>query len=129
MAKRILIVEDNAPTREILCKLVSDRHYDVSEAADGDDAIEAIKRGNIDGMLLDLLMPNRDGIEVLVWLKSEYPGMPVVVMTQAGGGHDISYPEIAERFGAARAFRKPVTAKKVVEALSILEETWAAASS
>ncbi len=124
MTKRILIVEDSAPTRDIIRHLVNGLGYETAEAVDGDDAIEAIKNGGVDGILLDLLMPNRDGIEVLVWLKAERPEIPVVVLTQAGGGRGISYPEIAERFGALKAFHKPVTKDNVHEALELLAEAW-----
>lgn len=124
MSRRILIVDDNQLTREIIRELVTKHRYLTGEAKDGNDAIECVKQGGIDGIILDLMMPDRDGLEVLVWLKSEHPGMPVVVITNAGEGHDVSYPEIAERFGAIKAFHKPVTKNIVDEAVAMLEAAW-----
>jgi CheY-like chemotaxis protein len=124
MPRRILIVDDNQPTREIIRELVTKHGHLTGEARDGNDAIECVKQGDIDGMILDLVMPDRDGLEVLVWLKSERPDMPVVVMTNAGEGRDISYPEIAERFGALKAFFKPVTKENVDASVRLLEDAW-----
>lgn len=125
MPKRILIVDDNEPTRAIIREIIAPLDYLTSEAKDGNDAIECVKQGGIDGMILDLIMPERDGLEVLVWLKSEAPGMPVVVITSAGEGHDdISYPEIAERFGALKAFEKPVSKDMILKSVELLSAAW-----
>lgn len=124
MPRRILIVDDNQPTREIIRELVTRHGHLTGEASDGNDAIECVKLGGIDGIILDLLMPDRDGLEVLVWLKSERPDLPVVVITNAGKEQDVNYPEIAERFGALKAFHKPVTKENVDESVRLLETAW-----
>ncbi len=125
MPKRILIVDDSEQTRAIIREIIVPLGYAISEATDGNDAIESVKQGGIDGMILDLIMPNRDGLEVLVWLKSERPDLPVVVITSAGEGHDdISYPGIAERFGALKAFEKPISQRMVLDAVDLLSGAW-----
>ncbi|MCK5778642.1 MAG: response regulator [Rhodospirillales bacterium] len=125
MPKRILIVDDSESTRSIIREIIKPLGYPISEAEDGNHAIESIRQGGIDGMILDLLMPDRDGLEVLVWLKRERPDLPVVVITVAGKGlDDISYPAIAERFGAIKAFEKPITKDMVLEAVELLAASW-----
>jgi len=124
MAERILIVDDDEQTCEIIREIIAPLGVSISEAEDGNAAIEYIKQGGVDGMILDLIMPDKDGLEVLSWLKSERPDLPVVVITSAGEGHDIDYTEISERFGALKAFRKPVSKGKVLEAVGLLQAAW-----
>ena len=71
MTKSILIVDDDSLTRDIMRAHLESHGYRIEEAQNGIKAIEAIKNGKIDAMVLDILMPVSDGIEVLVWLKKE----------------------------------------------------------
>ena len=71
MTKSILIVDDDSLTRDIMRVHLESHGYRIEEAQNGIKAIDAIKNGKIDAMVLDILMPVSDGIEVLVWLKKE----------------------------------------------------------
>jgi DNA-binding response OmpR family regulator len=61
----VLVVDDDASVRAMLGYLLHDEGYDVREAADGADAIDALTADAPDCMVLDLMMPNVDGVEVL----------------------------------------------------------------
>lgn len=68
---RILVVEDEHELRELIARWLETRHYQVSEAADGRDAIDLLEAGlDPDVILLDLTMPRMDGREFLDWLRS-----------------------------------------------------------
>lgn len=90
--KKILIAEDE----EILLNVLKDRFeaesWEVSTARDGEEAIEAIKKSRPGVVLLDLLMPKKDGFEVLKEVRSnpEYQDLPIiVVLSNLGSDEDI----------------------------------------
>ena len=80
----ILVVDDTAVNRMMLADILSD-DYDVIEARDGLEAIEILrkKEGAISLLLLDVVMPNMDGFEVLAYLRSNHwsDNVPVIVIS------------------------------------------------
>ncbi len=78
---RVLIVDDDESVRTLLRLTLPADAFAVTEAADGDEAMELIERDPPDAVLLDWLMPGRSGAEVLAELRSEHPGLPVIVLT------------------------------------------------
>jgi DNA-binding response OmpR family regulator len=83
MAQRVLIVDDNEDVRRILGLRLQSAGFDVEEAADGAQGLEAVRRTPIDLVLLDLFMPGMDGFRFLEELRSNVPAQPpVVVVTQ-----------------------------------------------
>ena len=67
---KILIVDDNATNRDLLSRQVKAQGYQVGVAKDGKQAIEAIKTGVYDLILLDIIMPHINGYEVLKWIRA-----------------------------------------------------------
>ena len=79
--KRILVVDDDPDIRQILLDRMSSFGYVVETAIDGREALDAIRRGGFDGVLLDLTMPGIDGMEVLRQSRTSHPALPVVMVT------------------------------------------------
>jgi CheY-like chemotaxis protein len=68
---RVLVVEDEDDLRELIARWLETKHYQVSEAADGRDAVELLEAGlEPDVILLDLTMPRMDGRQFLEWLRA-----------------------------------------------------------
>ena len=65
MVKHILIVDDQLGIRLLLEEVFSQEGYKVSLASNGFEALELLKRNNIDGVLLDMKIPGMDGIQIL----------------------------------------------------------------
>ena len=89
--KKILIAEDE----DILLNVLKDRFevdgWEVTIAKDGMEAMEAIKKSKLDLVLLDLLMPKKNGFEVLkeVMDNPELKNLPIIVLSNLGGDEDI----------------------------------------
>ena len=89
--KKILIAEDE----DVLLNVLKDRFetddWKVVVAKDGIGALEAIKNNKLDLVLLDLLMPKKDGFEVLQEVKGnpEMKDLPIIVLSNLGGDEDI----------------------------------------
>ena len=79
--KRILVVDDDPDIRQVLLDRMSSLGYLVETAIDGREALDALRREGFDGMLLDMLMPGLNGLEVLRRTRESHPDMPVVVVT------------------------------------------------
>lgn len=77
----ILIVDDAQFSRKIICKTVQKLGYDIVEASDGRQALEMIDSHDPDCILLDLLMPDFDGREVLKILREKQSKIPAIVIT------------------------------------------------
>jgi DNA-binding response OmpR family regulator len=82
-AARILVADDDSTIRRFIVTLLADRGYEIHEAADGEQAFHAAERVKPDLMLLDLIMPFRDGFDVLHDLKHtpETRRIPVIIMS------------------------------------------------
>jgi two-component system, OmpR family, response regulator len=80
--KTILVVDDNALVRQLVCAhLKSEPEYEVCEASDGVEAIEKIAKSKPDLIVLDLVMPRMDGIQLAAALKTSLKNIPVILFT------------------------------------------------
>src|SRR2546423_601432 len=84
----IVVVEDEPAIRRGVTDALRVVGYQVTEAADGDAGLEAALRRDVGLVLLDLLLPRRDGLDVLAELRKARPGLPVVVLTARGSEDD-----------------------------------------
>jgi len=83
--RAILVVDDDSVDREAATRCLEPlQDLAVSYAADGSEAVEAIARKPPDLILTDLRMPRMDGLELVEWIRSEHPLVPVVLMTAKG---------------------------------------------
>lgn len=87
MAKRILVVEDDQALRELYFEVLKNQGYEVESVADGETALEKLKNGGYDCVLLDYKLPHMNGIEVLQKLKDEFPAVTngsILLLTNMG---------------------------------------------
>lgn len=108
---RILVVDDNAAERRSLAELLTRGGYDVIQAADGFEAIRVWQDGPLELVILDLFMPDKDGIETMRELRNLSPGIPVIAMS-GGWSYQpaVSLLKAAQHLGAFLAIEKPYTA-------------------
>src|SRR5215510_12058573 len=78
---KILVVEDDRPTRHLLAGLLKAAKFAVATAQDGANALRQLKKRPFDLMLLDIWMPRMSGLELLARLRNEPHRPKVVVMT------------------------------------------------
>lgn len=97
MKKRVLLVEDNDFIRKMyVLKLSKADKFDIVEAADGPTALDVIAQQRVDLMLLDIMMPNMSGLEVLEALKKQNVQLPVIILSNVMSAET---RENAERYG------------------------------
>jgi DNA-binding NtrC family response regulator len=103
---KILIIEDEAPIRRVLTKILSEENdnYQVEEAEDGLLGIEKVKHDDYDLILCDIKMPKMDGVEVLEAVKKIKPEIPMVMISGHG---DLETAINTMRLGAFDYISKP----------------------
>ena len=117
---RVLVADDNADTRDALALTLRAAGHTVVGASDGEEAVELYRAAPPDVLILDLLMPKRDGFETLRILKKEFPEVRVLVISGAwrvGGRDALGY---ARELGAAVALLKPAEPPVVLRAVEEL---------
>ncbi len=103
---KILIVEDEDAIRRVLKKVLSEENpkYKLDEVPDGEKAISQIKTQHYDLVLCDIKMPKKDGVEVLEFISSYDPSIPVIMISGHG---DLKTAVKAMRMGAYDYIEKP----------------------
>ena len=88
---RILVVDDNATNRDIITTRLETHGYETLQAADGEEALAAVKQHRPDLVLLDVMMPKVDGIEACRRLKGDatLPFLPIILVTAKVDSKDI----------------------------------------
>lgn len=83
---KILVIEDEAAIRRVLTKILSEENdtYTISEAADGLEGTELLKKEDFDLVICDIKMPKMDGLEVLQALKKIKPETPIIMISGHG---------------------------------------------
>jgi len=113
MSKRVLIVDDDPAQRRILEEVIKRFGYPTKTAASGDKALDILlgpDAGSISLVLLDLVMPGTDGIEVLNKLNGK-PGIPPIIVETANGSIDAAIN--AMRAGAVDFVVKPASPERL----------------
>lgn len=111
--KRILIAEDEKPMANALKVKLTSKGYEVVNAFSGQEALDSIKKENFNLILLDLVMPEKDGFEVLELLQKQKIKTPIVVSSNLSQAEDVKK---AKDLGAKDFFIKSDTPiNKVVE--------------
>jgi DNA-binding NtrC family response regulator len=81
LTKKILIVDDNPNMSTLLSDILEIFDFVGCHASDGDEALEQLRCNKYDMVFTDLRMPKMDGFDLLRAIKSEHPGLPVVMVT------------------------------------------------
>jgi two-component system, response regulator, stage 0 sporulation protein F len=103
----ILIIDNDAPMRTVLRDILEKDGHQIREAADGQIGLMLYREAPADLVITDMLMPERDGMEVTLALTREFLDARVIAVTGAAGHH--TFVNVAKLFGARRVIQKPFT--------------------
>ena len=118
--KRILVVDDDDQFRKMLSKMLKTEGYEVTEAANGNKAIEQHSAQSFDLIITDIIMPDKEGIEVIVEIKDIDPKSKFIVVSGANWyGSDVEF-EVAKTLGA-QVLQKPFEHEALLEAIKQIQ--------
>jgi CheY-like chemotaxis protein len=112
----ILVVDDEDQIRLLIRETLEQVGYHITEARDGKEALEQYRLAPADLVIMDILMPNQDGLETTVALRREFPDVKVIVIT---GGSDmigmLNFLDVAKMLGAHSTLQKPFEMKALLD--------------
>ena len=114
MAK-ILLVDDDPLVRTSLADVLGEAGHVVSEAGDGDEGLEALDREPFDLVVLDILMPRREGLETMREIRKRWGTLPVLAISGGGRHAACDFLQMASEFGANDTMAKPFLDRELVD--------------
>ena len=117
--KRILIADDEPDIRTLLVSILKSGNYDVITASDGAEALMAIKTSHPDVVILDIMMPKLDGMQVLQKVRedAEISSIPVIMLTAKASDKDILS---GYKYGANYYIPKPFEISDILKGVRIV---------
>ena len=113
----ILVVDDEEPVRFALRRVLENAGHAVDEAEDGSRALKALQNKTYDLLVSDILMPNRDGIEMIIEVKRAHPALPVIAISGGGQVGAQTYLEMAVALRVEAALPKPIRPTELLAAV------------
>ena len=120
----LLLVEDDFRLLSAMSRTLSHAGFNVIEASDGRQAMDLLKDHTVDLTVIDIFMPEVDGMEFTIRVKRLVPEAKIVAMSGGGALDKESVLDIARRYGAARTLTKPFEMTELIEVVNeVLEIT------
>jgi DNA-binding response OmpR family regulator len=104
----VLIVDDDPQMLRLLTDVVELDNHDVLLAQDGALAMDFFEHQLPDLMITDILMPNKEGLELISEVREKFPKIKIIAYSGGGSSDPESYLEFATGMGADRVFSKPM---------------------
>ena len=105
--KRILVIDDDPIMRDTIKDILQFEGYSVADAADGKEGMELMQNEQFHMIVTDVLMPEKDGIEVIIEAKNRYPDVKVIAISGGGYISAENYLKMARDLGASATVVKP----------------------
>lgn len=111
---RILIVDDDEPFRELIRQMLEPEGYEVVQAEDGKQAMRVQEETPADLVVMDIFMPEMDGIAAIVEFRKKYPDVKIISIS--GGGKQVAGDCLSQTklLGAVRSFEKPINREELI---------------
>ncbi|MCX7819234.1 MAG: response regulator [Kiritimatiellae bacterium] len=113
--RRILVTDDDAGIRAVVRRALEEHGYTVEEAANGVECLRRVREWAPDLVILDLYMPEKDGLETLRELRAMRPMPRLITMSGGGPTYDMTILQSARFLGAESALLKPFTIADLLE--------------
>jgi CheY-like chemotaxis protein len=115
--ERILIIDDEAQIRSMIRLMLERAGYSVAEASDGIEGIRCYRQTPADLIITDLIMPNQDGIGMMLELKKEFSSAKIIAMSGGGLNRPEGYLRGAQKLGAVCTLSKPINRQELLRAV------------
>ncbi len=113
----ILVIDDDSDYRTMICDMLELAGYNVIEAEDGDVGVRLYRKQKPDLTITDLIMPNKEGIELVMELTREFPDAKIIAISGGGKIAPDVFLEAAKELGAKSFLRKPFKRKELIAAV------------
>jgi DNA-binding response OmpR family regulator len=112
--RRILVIDDEATIRQTLDIALTKAGYEVLQAGDGEEATRVLGDSGADLLIVDIHLPKKSGLEVIMEVRANSPSTPVIAMTDGGRSRNFNPLTYSELLGAVRTIAKPFTLEEML---------------
>ncbi len=119
----VIVIDDDKSLREGIGSFLESLGYHIMLAKDGKQAKEYLNNHKFDLAITDIVMPETDGIEIVMFLKNKYPAMKIIAMS--GGGKIVAkdYLEIVTEMGVDGTLSKPFQLDNLISLIKKIESS------
>ena len=119
---RILLIEDDNSVRTVLLLTLAHHGHTVVEARNGKEGLDLFRQGSIDLVITDIVMPEKEGFEVLMKIRRKNPALKIIAISGGGLHNAAHYLHTAKLLGAAKVLAKPFSNETLMAAVNELLE-------
>src|ERR1035438_7211794 len=112
----VLVADDEPNVRDLIQEILEDAGYQVLTASDGEQAIQFLRRRSVDLFIVDLVMPEQEGIETISLVRQTWPEQKILAISGSGS----LFLRVARLIGAQETLQKPFTVDALVEKVGAL---------
>jgi len=115
---RILVIDDDETIRNVFSRFLSGKGHEVFVAGDGRKGLRVLEEEELDLVITDIMMPETDGLEVVMAIRGKENDIPVIAMS--GGMHamPMDFLPMAKKFGARKVLYKPIELEDLLAAVN-----------
>lgn len=117
---KVLIVDDEPLVCEALSEVFQLAGHEVLLASNGVEAIKIVNTVSVDVAIIDIVMPEKDGLQTIEELKEIQPELKIIAISGGSRISNVDFLDIAEQLGSARAFYKPLDNHAIIKAVDDL---------
>jgi CheY-like chemotaxis protein len=115
---KVCIIDDDELTRAHMARTLEAEGFAVVEAQTAKQGLELVAESEPDVVLVDLIMPDQDGLETIGALRRRWPDMPIIAISGGGRIGPSLYLELAARLGATACLSKPLSVEQFRQAVA-----------
>ena len=116
----IMVIDDEREIRSLIRTALEEKGYSVKEASNGREGARLYRENPADVLIVDIFMPEQEGLETLLDIRRDFPDAKCIVMSGGGLSSSFDYLHHAKAFGAKRIFVKPFAVRDMLRAVDDL---------
>lgn len=117
MSYNILVIDDEERIRAVIIQKLLQSGYQLHQAENGKEGVKVVQQESIDLVITDILMPEQEGIETVLYLKKHNPDIKIITISAPSNNN---YLKITEHLGAERSFEKPLNLAELANVVAEL---------
>ena len=117
---RVLVIDDDEQIVILLRSMLKRAGYEVLEARDGGRGMKLCRSERVDLVITDIIMPEMEGLELIMGLKREFPDMKIIAVSGGARNKPADYLNMASKLGAHRILTKPFERRELLTAVKEL---------
>jgi DNA-binding response OmpR family regulator len=110
----VLVVDDEAGIRQLAARALAAAGCQSHGAANGREAISVLEHTPIDAVVIDMIMPEKEGVETIIEVKSRWPNLKVIAISGGGRLAPDDFLRLASMVGADATMKKPLNFKEML---------------